>query len=127
MMELIAEVHLTHPILGICLGYQALGAFFGAEVIHSPLPMHGKTSAITHHKKGLFKGIPDPTLVMRYHSLNIANIPDSISITAHTVDTLEPMALEHCSLPISGVQFHPESVLTADGLAMVANWLQSLH
>lgn len=127
MMALIEKMHHSHPILGICLGYQALGAFFGADVVHSPVPMHGKTSTIGHNGKGLFNGIPDPTEVMRYHSLNIDRIPPEIIITARTINTLEPMALEHCSLPLCGVQFHPESVLTKHGLAMVGNWLNSIH
>ena len=127
MMELIEKFHQTHPILGICLGYQALGAYFGAEVIHAPLPMHGKTSTISHDGKGLFEGVPNPTSVMRYHSLNIDRMPPGIRLTAQTTDTGEPMALAHEHLPLCGVQFHPESVLTPAGLTMIGNWLKSIH
>ena len=126
MPALIETFHTRLPILGICLGYQALGAFFGADVVHSPKPVHGKTSVIQHNASGLFSGIPNPTEVMRYHSLNISRIPECIEITAQTTTTAEPMALRHKSLPLCGVQFHPESILTAHGLRMLHNWVDSL-
>lgn len=127
MMELIHQVHTRLPVLGICLGYQALGAYFGAEVVHSPLPMHGKSSRITHTGTGLFAGIPQHTEVMRYHSLNISALPPVLQLTAQTADTAEPMAISHAHLPLSGLQFHPESIGTPEGATMVANWINSLR
>lgn len=125
-MDLIHHFHAILPILGVCLGYQALGAYFGASVVRSPLPQHGKTSKIDHNSSGLFKNIPSPTEVMRYHSLNIAEIPTILEMTAFTQLTNEPMALQHKTLPLAGVQFHPESVLTPHGKQLLANWLDSL-
>jgi len=126
-MELIDLMHTRLPILGVCLGYQAIGAYFGASVVNGPLPVHGKTSLIRHQRSGLFEGIPDPTRVMRYHSLNIKDVPESLIITAETQDTGEPMALKHTRLPLCGVQFHPESILTTQGLQMLRNWVSGLH
>lgn len=126
-MDLIHHFHATLPILGVCLGYQALGAYFGASVVRSPLPQHGKTSNIEHNGSGLFKNIASPTEVMRYHSLNIAEIPAILEITASTTITNEPMALQHKTLPLCGVQFHPESILTPCGKQLLANWLDMLH
>lgn len=126
MPELIARLHTKVPILGICLGYQAIGAFFGAAVGHSPKPVHGKTSIIEHNGKGLFRGVPNPTEVMRYHSLNIHQVPDCIKLTAYTQTGREPMALQHKTLPVCGVQFHPESILTTAGMQMLHNWVDSL-
>ncbi len=125
-MDVIHHFHATLPILGVCLGYQALGAYFGASVVRSPLPQHGKTSQIEHNALGLFKNIPSPTPVMRYHSLNIAEIPAILNITATTSQTLEPMALQHKNLPLCGVQFHPESIQTPCGMQLLTNWLDSL-
>ncbi len=124
-MDLIHHYHTTLPILGVCLGYQALGAYFGATVARSPIPFHGKTSIIEHNGVGLFANIPSPTEVMRYHSLNISDIPAAIHITASTQNTHEPMALQHVSLPLTGVQFHPESILTPCGKQLLANWLDT--
>ncbi len=125
-MDVIAHFHHRLPILGICLGYQALGMYFGAELVHSPVPVHGKTSTIRHNGSGLFKDIPNPTTVMRYHSLNIRTWPDCLECTAFTA-TDEPMALQHRSLPLAGVQYHPESILTPYGLPMLRNWVASLQ
>ncbi len=121
-MEVIRQLHTTVPILGICLGYQALGAFFGAEVIRSPEPMHGKTSLVEQHGDPVFEEIPQRFEVMRYHSLNIASIPAPLELIAETVSGKEPMAVRHRSLPLYGFQFHPESILTPHGKRMLANW-----
>lgn len=120
-MEIIHNFHQTTPMLGICLGYQAIGEYFGCTLVKSPTPYHGKTSEIFHSGSGLFENIPQPATVMRYHSLNIASITDDIAITA-TTRSGEPMALQHRFLPLTGVQFHPESILTAHGMQMLKNW-----
>ncbi len=126
LMEVVDTFHAELPILGICLGYQAIGIWSGARLVHSPVPVHGKTSDITHTGTGIFSGVPDPCAVMRYHSLNIADIPESLEITAHTLQGNEPMALRHTRFSMSGVQFHPESIGTPDGLRMLQNWLKTL-
>ena len=98
----------TIPLFGVCLGHQAIGQFFGAELIKAAKPMHGKTSSITHNGHWLFKGMPSPFEVMRYHSLVIEeNMPKSLHLLAKT-NTREPMIISHENLPIIGVQFHPE-------------------
>lgn len=127
LMEIIDHWHDKLPIFGVCLGYQALGAYFGATVVHSPVPMHGKTSLITHAGTGIFQDIPQNTPVMRYHSLNIDHLPPGFQCTAQTTETAEMMALAHENLPLTGVQFHPESVGTPGGAAMITNWIHSLH
>ncbi len=121
LMDVIHHFHQIKPMLGICLGYQALGCYFGAQLIKSKIPVHGKTSAITHNHDEIFHDIPSPTNVMRYHSLNIAAISDDIKIIAETNDG-EFMALKHISLPLYGFQFHPESMLTEYGINMMRNW-----
>jgi anthranilate synthase/aminodeoxychorismate synthase-like glutamine amidotransferase len=122
LMEIISSFHTVLPILGICLGYQAIGEFFGAELTYAPRPMHGKTTEIIFDTKYfLFHNIPQKTEVMRYHSLNIKNIPDALEVTAQTASG-EPMAIQHKHLPVCGVQFHPESVLTTHGMQMLQNW-----
>lgn len=123
LMELIAYFYDKKPILGICLGMQAIGEFFGAELVHATIPMHGKTSWIQHEKQGIFKNIPNPTEVMRYHSLLLRNLPTCLKPMAWTENN-EWMALQHESLPICGMQFHPESILTNQGLKMLDNWVQ---
>ena len=122
------------PILGVCLGHQAIGAAFGGQIVRAKHLMHGKTSQIAHDGKGVFAGIPATTTCTRYHSLIVAEegLPDTLEISARTVspdaaaddggETI--MALRHRTLPIEGVQFHPESVLTTHGRQMIANFLQ---
>ncbi|GAA1366363.1 MULTISPECIES: anthranilate synthase component II [Brevibacterium] len=113
------------PVLGVCLGHQAMGEVFGATVSHSPVLMHGKTSQITHTGTGLFAGCPSPLTVTRYHSLAIVDetLPaDVFAVTAQTADGVI-MGIEHRSAPVFGVQFHPESVLTECGYQMIGNFL----
>lgn len=122
-MELIDFYHDKYPILGVCLGHQALGEYFGASLVKAKLPMHGKTSWIQHCQKSIFKDLPSSFLVMRYHSLLLENLPDVLEKLAAT-EGGELMAMQHRELPLVGVQFHPESILTAYGLPLMANWLQ---
>ena len=110
------------PILGICLGHQAIGEFFGAKLVKAQKPMHGKTSVIKHNKNFLFENLPDELEVMRYHSLILDEVEKTeLEITA-TTNTNEVMAIAHPSLKLAGVQFHPESILTPHGLQLMKNW-----
>jgi anthranilate synthase component 2 len=113
------------PLLGVCLGHQAIGAAFGGHVIRSCSLMHGKTSPIHHDGKGLFKGLPNPFEATRYHSLIVerSTIPDCLEVTAW-VENGEIMGLAHRELPIWGVQFHPESILTVGGMDLLRNFLE---
>jgi para-aminobenzoate synthetase component 2 len=112
------------PLFGVCLGHQAIGVAFGATVDRAPELLHGKVSQVTHNGHGLMTGIPSPFTATRYHSLAIVpeTLPEVLEVTGVT-DTGIVMSIEHQSLPISGVQFHPESVLTEHGYTMLANWL----
>ena len=114
------------PLLGVCLGHQTIGQAFGGVVKRAPLPMHGKLSTIKTARKGLFKGLPKSLEVTRYHSLIVerATLPASLEITAETDDGLI-MGLQHRELPIHGVQFHPESIASEHGHAMLANFLEA--
>ena len=126
-MEVIAHFYANTPILGVCLGHQALGMFFGAGLTHAPCPMHGKTSEITHYGHALFNNIPSPFTAMRYHSLAISNLQHSgLHETAHTADGTI-MAIVHKQYPCTGVQFHPESVGTAHGLKILQNWADTIY
>ena len=111
------------PLLGVCLGHQAIGEAFGAKVSPAPAVMHGKTSVITHDGDGVFRGLPAVFDAMRYHSLvlDASTLPDELIATAWTDDVL--MGVRHATLPIEGVQFHPESVLTEHGTALLRNFL----
>jgi anthranilate synthase component II len=113
------------PVLGVCLGHQCIGAVFGAEVVRAPAVMHGKTSIIHHDGKGIFQGLQNPLVATRYHSLVVApeSVPAVLEVTA-TTDDGTIMGLRHRSLPVEGVQFHPESILTAEGHRLLANWLR---
>lgn len=119
----------TTPILGVCLGHQAIGEAYGGTVIRAPRGvMHGKTSLVQHDGTGLFEGIPSPAEVMRYHSLVIehASFPDALVVTASAVDDpSEIHALQHRTHPVYGVQFHPESIGTAEGRRMLENFLSA--
>ena len=113
------------PLLGVCLGHQALGEVFGATVSHAPELMHGKTSDVLHEDAALLAGLPSPFTATRYHSLAVEpdTVPDELEITAHTASGIV-MGLSHRTLPLHGVQFHPESVLTEGGHRLLANWLE---
>jgi anthranilate synthase component 2 len=125
MLELIEALPAEIPLLGVCLGHQALGVAFGGTVDRAPKPVHGKASLIRHSGTGLFAGLPDPFEAGRYHSLVIEreDIPEDLAVTAETDDGLV-MAVEHRSLPRFGVQFHPESILTPHGPQIVKNFLE---
>lgn len=125
-LSVIEAFHQRIPILGVCLGYQAIGMYFGAKLVRSISPMHGKTSYIHHQQKDLFTGLNNPMEVMRYHSLNISHIPEDLEILAST-DLQEPMAIKHKLWPVYGVQFHPESIGTRQGLPLLSNWLHLLQ
>jgi anthranilate synthase component 2 len=124
-IDILREFKGKVPILGVCLGHQAIGAAFGGKVIRAQQVMHGKTSAITHTGVGVFKGLPSPFTVIRYHSLAIerASLPDCLEVTAWTDDG-EIMGVRHKEFDIEGVQFHPESILSEHGHAMLKNFLE---
>ena len=113
------------PMLGVCLGHQALGQHFGATVAHAPQLMHGRTSELTHEGASVFAGVPSPMTATRYHSLSVVpeTIPPELEVTARTADGMV-MGLAHRELPLHGVQFHPESVLTENGHLMLARFLE---
>ncbi len=110
------------PILGVCLGHQSIGEAFGAKTVRAPRLMHGKTSPINHDGRGVFTDIPDPFEAMRYHSLMVEDLPDCLLVTARS-DQGELMGIRHASLPIEGVQFHPESIMTPDGVTLLKNFI----
>ena len=112
------------PTLGVCLGLQCAAIAFGARVVRAPEPRHGKTSLVRHDGRGIFTGVPDPTEATRYHSLMVdeASLPAELAVTARSDDGVV-MALRHARLPLEAVQFHPESVLTKDGMRMLENFL----
>jgi anthranilate synthase/aminodeoxychorismate synthase-like glutamine amidotransferase len=113
------------PVLGVCLGHQCLGQVYGGDVVRAPHVMHGKTSQITHDGRGVFEGMPNPFTATRYHSLVVdrASVPDALEVSAEAEDGLV-MGLRHREFPIEGVQFHPESILTESGHALVRNFLE---
>jgi anthranilate synthase/aminodeoxychorismate synthase-like glutamine amidotransferase len=113
------------PLLGVCLGHQAIGQVFGGRVIRAPEPMHGKTSLMYHQEQGVFQGLPAPFEANRYHSLIVerSTLPDELEITASTADGLI-MGLRHRRYPVEGVQFHPESIMTPAGKHLLRNFLQ---
>ncbi len=112
------------PVLGVCLGHQCIGQLYGGEVVRAPRVMHGKTATISHDGDGVFAGLPNPITATRYHSLVVerASVPDQLVVSAETEDGLV-MGLRHLDLPIEGVQFHPESILTESGHALLRNFL----
>jgi anthranilate synthase/aminodeoxychorismate synthase-like glutamine amidotransferase len=116
------------PLLGVCLGHQAIGAAFGGKVIRAPHLMHGKTSEVRHDNKTIFHGLPSPMTATRYHSLIVeeSSLPDELEVSAYTTErdgTKTIMGLRHRKFPVEGVQFHPESVLTSAGKKLVENFL----
>jgi anthranilate synthase/aminodeoxychorismate synthase-like glutamine amidotransferase len=114
------------PVLGVCLGHQCIGEVFGGEVVRAPELMHGKTSPVHHDGAGVFAGLPDPLQATRYHSLVVesSSVPDTLVVSARTADGLV-MGLRHRELPVEGVQFHPESILTSSGHELLANFLSA--
>ncbi len=115
------------PVFGVCLGHQSIGQAFGGKIVRADRLMHGRTSPILHSRTGIFAGLPSPFVATRYHSLLVerATLPDCLEVTAWTEEG-EIMGLAHRSLPIVGVQFHPESVLTTHGKDLLANWVRGL-
>jgi anthranilate synthase component 2 len=123
-LELIAKAGPKIPLLGVCLGHQAIGQAYGGQIARAPLPMHGKLSRIAHTGRGVFKGLPKSFEVTRYHSLVVdrKGLPDCLSVTAKTADGVI-MGLQHRTHPVHGVQFHPESIASENGHALLANFL----
>jgi anthranilate synthase component II len=123
-VEAVRELGARVPLLGVCLGHQCIGAAFGGRVVWAPRPMHGKTSGIKHDGRGVFEDIPSPFEATRYHSLAVLEepFPDVLEVTARSPDGVV-MGLRHRELPVEGVQFHPESVITTEGPALLANFL----
>lgn len=119
-VEVVRQLGHRVPILGVCLGHQAIGAAYGGEIVRARRPMHGKTSSILHQGRSIFTGLPSPLIATRYHSLVIApeSCPPELDVTA-TTDDGEIMAVQHREFPVTGVQFHPESVLTQYGYRML--------
>jgi len=122
--SVIGELAGVIPILGVCLGHQAIGQVLGGRIVQAPSLMHGKTSAIHHDGRGVFVGLPDPFTATRYHSLVVdpATVPDVLEVTARTSDGVI-MGLRHRTLAVEGVQFHPESLLTPEGPSLLSNFL----
>ncbi|MFT8715506.1 anthranilate synthase component II [Gluconobacter potus] len=113
------------PVFGVCLGHQAIGQAFGADVVRAPVPMHGKISAVHHDGTGVFAGLPDPVDVVRYHSLTLRpdSIPETLVVNARTEDGVI-MGVRHRDYPVHGVQFHPESIASVAGRELLANFLK---
>jgi anthranilate synthase component 2 len=124
-MDVIRQLGRDTPIFGVCLGHQAIGAVFGGSVVRASVPMHGKTSTIEHNGRGVFSGLTAPFLASRYHSLVVREegLPDDLEVTARTQGDGIIMGLRHRTLPIHGVQFHPESILTGEGRRILRNFL----
>jgi para-aminobenzoate synthetase component 2 len=125
-VELIRERAETLPILGVCLGHQAIAVAYGGDVVRAPELLHGKVSEVAHEGAGVLQGLPDPFIATRYHSLAVepASLPPELEVTARTASGVV-MGLRHRDLPLEGVQFHPESVLTEGGHLLLANWLRT--
>ncbi len=125
---LLRTISRTIPTIGICLGHQGIGYAYGAKISRANLIMHGKTSKIRHNGRSLFAGLPDPFEATRYHSLviNRDSIPDELEVTATSLEDNEIMGIKHKDYPIYGVQFHPESIMTTDGMSIVKNFLNTV-
>ncbi len=123
--QIISEFGATLPILGVCLGHQAIAEVYGGVVDRAPELLHGKTSTVVHDGAGVFRGIPSPFTATRYHSLAVLpdTVPDVLEVTATTQESGVIMGLRHREFPVEGVQFHPESVMTEHGHRLLANWL----
>lgn len=124
-LDVLREMGTTTPILGVCLGHQCIGQVYGGVVSRAPRLMHGKTSMVYHEGEGIFEGLPNPFEATRYHSLIVLEetVPDCLTVTARTEDGLI-MGVQHKQLPVYGVQFHPESILTAHGPRLLKNFLE---
>jgi para-aminobenzoate synthetase component 2 len=124
-LEVIERFHSTLPILGVCLGHQAIGQAFGGKVARAQKPMHGKTSTIRHDGRGVFRGLEPDFQATRYHSLAVLDdsLPEALEVSARAADG-EIMGLRHRRFPVDGVQFHPESILTGQGKALLRNFLE---
>jgi anthranilate synthase/aminodeoxychorismate synthase-like glutamine amidotransferase len=124
-MEVIRRFGKTTPLLGVCLGHQAIGAVFGGAVVRASVPMHGKTSTIEHDGRGVFDGISAPFLASRYHSLVVSDdgLPGDLEVSARAREDRTIMGLRHRRWPVQGVQFHPESILTGEGRRILQNFL----
>jgi anthranilate synthase/aminodeoxychorismate synthase-like glutamine amidotransferase len=124
-LDVIKRFGPTIPLLGVCLGHQAIGMAFGGSVVRATVPMHGKTSTISHDGRGVFSGIASPFSVARYHSLVVERngLPSELEVSAQTEDDGTVMALRHTRYPIHGVQFHPESIMTREGTHLLRNFL----
>ncbi len=124
-LSIIRDLGSYVPILGICLGHQGIVHVFGGEVTHASKLMHGKTSMIRHDGKGVFRGVSNPFEATRYHSLvaSLFNIPSCLRISAYSLDDCEVMGIRHVELPVEGIQFHPESILTGEGKRVLKNFL----
>jgi len=125
-MDVIRALGEHTPILGVCLGHQAIGAVFGGSVVRAPAPVHGKTSTIEHTGRSVFRGIDGPFVASRYHSLVISDegFPAELEVTARTADDRVIMGVRHRRWPVHGVQFHPESILTGEGRHILRNFLE---
>ena len=122
--DLIRHFHTSKPILGVCLGHQAIGEVFGGKIVRAPTLMHGKVSEIYHDSKSLFRGLPQGFQATRYHSLMVTEVPDCLEVSAQTKDNLV-MGLRHRDFPTEGIQFHCESIMTVVGKNILKNFLQS--
>ncbi len=127
-IDAVKKLYKKYPILGVCLGHQAICEAFGADIIHAKILMHGKTSVISIKNEGIFSGLSENIPVARYHSLAVCKttLPDCLKITAYADDG-EIMAVSHTSYPVFGVQFHPESILTPDGKKILQNFLGGIY
>lgn len=123
-LRVISEFYNKIPILGVCLGHQSIGQFFGGKVIHAPSLFHGKTSVVSHNEKGIFKNLPQNFLAGRYHSLILEHktLPSCFEITCETKDGIV-MGIRHKKFEVEGIQFHPESILTEQGKQLLKNWV----
>ncbi len=124
-IEIIKTIGKTTPVLGVCLGHQAIGEVFGGKVVNAPILMHGKSSEVEHNGKGIFQNVSQNFSAGRYHSLvvNYNSIPEDLEITSATKDKIV-MGIKHKTFPIEGIQFHPESILTPEGKIIIKNWLE---